>query len=188
MLEDIGEEPRLAGFGVGDHRNVGDGEALFSGLDDGLHGVGKISNDVQAHGGQAGVSPEAGWGVLNLDASGALYNMAAKGLHGFFEEAEVVDGAGLAVTYNDVVGAVQDWLNEARNILLGVLVVTVSIDDNVGTQLKRLVKAFIKTRGQALVPAMADDVIGTELGGHGDGVVTGAVVDDERLDDVNAGY
>ena len=77
--------------------------------------------------------------------------------------------------------------DELRDVRAHVLVVGVGVDDDVGAELQARVEARLEAGGEALVVRQLDDVVDAVLARDLDRPVGRAVVDDEPLDDVDAG-
>ena len=96
------------------------------------------------------------------------------------------DQRGLAVADHDVGAAVQDRLDQARDIGAGILVVAVGVDDDVGAGLEAGVEPGAEGVGKAAVAGLGDDMIDAEGPRDLDRAVGRAVVDDQDLHLVDA--
>ena len=106
-------------------------------------------------------------------------------LEALLHEREVLDGHHVAVADDHVgVAARAIGRDEGGDVVGGVLVVGVGVDDHVGAELEAGVEAGLEGVGEALVVGELHDVVDAELPGDLDRAVGGAVVDDQPLDDV----
>ncbi len=71
--------------------------------------------------------------------------------------------------------------NKARDLVTGILVVGVGIDDDVGPQLQRRVDARGEGARQSLVGSEPDDVLNAQLPGNAARLVRRAVIDDQHF-------
>ena len=92
-----------------------------------------------------------------------------------------------AVAHDHVRLPGEDGSDEAWDLVAGVLVVGVGVDDDVGPQAQAGVEAGHEAGGQALAPREADDVVGPVRARHLRRPVGGAVIDHQHLHDVDAG-
>ena len=83
--------------------------------------------------------------------------------------------------------AFQDGRDQQRDIVSVVLVVCVGVDDDVGAALEAGANAEHEAPRKALVGGESDDVVHAQLLRDLAGPVTAAVVDDQPLDDIDAG-
>ena len=177
-----GEQARLARLGVRPDLDVVDGHEHLARLDDRLQRVGELGDHLHLQRGLAVVGAEARGGVGDGGARGAADHGAAQVLELLLERREVLDLAGLAVADDHVGAPGQDRLDQLLDVAAVVLVVGVGVDDHVGAELQAGVEAGLEAGGQALVVGQAHDVVHAVRAGHLDGVVGGAVVDDQPLD------
>ena len=96
----------------------------------------------------------------------------------------MLDRGGLPVGDDDVGLPSEEGRHEVRDALLGVLVVSVGVDDHVGAVGEGVVDAVAEGAGEPLGAAVADDVPYAHAAGDLGGAVRGAVVDHEDLDPV----
>jgi hypothetical protein len=93
----------------------------------------------------------------------------------------------VAVADADIGLAVQQRRQQLRDVGGGVLVVGVGVDDEIGAGLERGVDAGGESGGEPLVATQPDDVIDAAGTRHVRRPVARPVVDDQHLDDVDAG-
>ncbi len=98
----------------------------------------------------------------------------------------MVDGAHLPVADDHVGPPGQHRRDQVGDGIPGVLAVGVGVDDDVGPQPQAGVDARLEGAGQPQVLRVADDVVDTVGRGHFGRGVMAAVVDDQRLDAINA--
>ena len=96
----------------------------------------------------------------------------------------MLDRGGLPVGDDDVGLPGEEGRHEVRDALLGVLVVSVGVDDHVGAVGEGVVDAVAEGPGEPLGAAVAVDVPDAHVAGDLGGAVRGAVVDHEDLDPV----
>jgi hypothetical protein len=96
--------------------------------------------------------------------------------------------ADAAVPDHHVGLASENRRDQARDLLAGVLVVGVGVDDDVGAETQAGVEPGHEAVREPLPAREAHDVIGTVLARHLRGAVRGAVVDDEHLDPLDSGH
>ena len=99
----------------------------------------------------------------------------------------MLDRHDLAVADDHVGVAGDDRRDELRDVGAVVLVVGVGVDDDVGAELERRVEPGLEAGGEALVVRQPHDVVDAVLARDLDRAVGRAVVDDQPLDDVEAG-
>ncbi len=98
----------------------------------------------------------------------------------------MLDRRDVAVADDDVGLALEQGLEQRRNLVPGVLIVGVGVDDEVGAAFERGVDAGGERRRQALVAAQPDDVIDAGRARDIGRAVARSVVDDQDFDDVDA--
>ena len=181
------EQPRLAGLGVGADRDALDGQLLVAGLDDRLHAVAEPRDRVQQHERLAGVGAEAARRVRQVGPGRLVDDPAAHPLQQDLRAREVLDQVDLAVGDDDVGAPGQDGLDQVGDPVLGVLVVAVGVDHDVGAELERALHPVVEGAPEPAVAGVPHEVRDAVLLGHLDGAVRGAVVDDQYEDLVDAG-
>ena len=93
----------------------------------------------------------------------------------------------VAVADDDVGLAAKKRRDERRNVLADVLIVAVGIDDEVGAELQAGVDARHERGREPARPPKRHDVIHAQRPRHFRRLVSRPIVDDEHLDDVDAG-
>ena len=171
VLEDVREQTRFARLRVGLDGNTRDTQALVSGLNDRLHAVAELSDDVQSDEGLARVRSEAARRVGQVGLGGEVHHTATHPLHDLFETREMRDRLGLPVPDDDVRLTSQDGLNQVGDSLLRVLVVAVGVDDNVRAVLEGVVDTVAERPGEAHVAGVEDEVLDPQLPCYLDGSV-----------------
>ena len=74
---------------------------------------------------------------------------------------------------------------ESGNFMTAVLIVSVGIDDDIGTELQACINAGSEGPRKTLVAFMANDVVGPALAGNLGRTVGTAIVDDEDFNDID---
>src|SRR5688572_7352019 len=93
---------------------------------------------------------------------------------------------GLSISNNHIGLALNNWLHKIADVFTGILVIAVSINNNIGTQRQRGMHAIVETARQALFAGVVHKVFDAQLFGYGDGVVGAAIVDDQYFYAINA--
>lgn len=96
------------------------------------------------------------------------------------------DRAGHAVADDDVGAAVEDRLDQARDIGALVLIVAVGIDDDVGAEPQAGVEPDAEGARQALVVLVDENMIDAKLPRHLDRAVRRSIADDEDFHVIDA--
>ena len=81
------------------------------------------------------------------------------------------DRVDVAVTHHHLGPAVEDWLDQQRDVGAGVLVVGVRVDDDVGSQLQTSIHPGLESGRKPAVIRQLDDVIDSVPDRHIDGAV-----------------
>ena len=157
------EQARLAGLLVGADGDVGHRHQALARLDERLERVGELRHDGQRQRRLAVVGPEARGGVGHRRVGGPPQHPAAQPLEPLLGEREVLDAHHVAVADHHVGLVPQDGRHQRRDVVGGVLVVGVGVDDDVGAQLEPGVEAGLERGGQALVVGEPDDVVDAQL-------------------------
>ncbi len=97
------------------------------------------------------------------------------------------NGVRLAVADDHIGLTAQDGRNKAGDLVAGVLVVAIGIDDYIRAQPETGVESGLEDGGQPPVGRVAHDVRHAEVLRHRHRIVGTAVVDDEGVDAVDAG-
>jgi hypothetical protein len=92
-----------------------------------------------------------------------------------------------AITDDDIGLPGQDRRHQLADILAAILVIGVSVDDDVRAGCQRRIQAGGEGGRQPSVAPVAHDVVNTQLSCYLDGAIRAAVVDDQVLDRVQAG-
>ena len=163
MLEHVGEQAGFTRLGVGVDLDRRDRERLVARLDDRLHRVAELRDDVEAVQRISRVGAEARCGVGQLGPGCTVHHPRAKALHHLLESGEVLDGVGLAVANDDVSAAGKDRRNEVGDARLRVLVVTIGVDDDVGAMSESKVHPVTERPCETHAGGVRDHVMDPEL-------------------------
>lgn len=187
IREDAVEEARLARARVGRHLDVRDGHAALARVDDRLERVGELRDDGHALRGLARVGAEAARRVGHGRVGDLAHDPAAEPLEELAGRGHLRERLDVAIADADVGLAGDERGEQLRDVGAVVLVVGVGVDDEVGAVGERRVDAGDEGGRESFVAAEAHDVVDARTARHVGGAVAGAVVDDQRLDDVDAG-
>jgi len=91
-----------------------------------------------------------------------------------------------AVADDDVGFSREDGPDQIRDTFLGVLVVAIGVDHDVRALAERIVNAVAERSRQTHVGGVPEDVCHTVLAGHLDSAISGAIIDDENFDLIDA--
>ena len=94
-----------------------------------------------------------------------------------------VDGA---FANNDIGRTVKDGADQLFDVIAAVLVIGISVDDDVSAIPQTGVKACHKAFGKAFVAAEVYDIVDAPASGDLYGIIFTAVIDDEVFDGINA--
>src|SRR5688500_7403102 len=94
----------------------------------------------------------------------------------------------LAVTDHHIGLTLEDRGYKIGDAVLGILVVAVGVDDDIGPQAKTRIKPTLKGSGQALIAVVPHDVVHAKLARDLYGAVGRAVVYNESFEHVDARY
>ncbi len=88
---------------------------------------------------------------------------------------------GLTITDYNIRLAFQYWSNQLGNILPSVLIVTVCVHDNVGSETEACIQAQKECLRQSFVLSVSHDVIDSDLFGNFHGSVRRSVINNQDL-------
>ena len=180
------KQPRLARLGVRPDRDVVDRDEQLARLDDRLERVRELRDDDELDRGLAVVGAKAGGRVGDLGRRGLAHDPRAELLQHLLQRREVLDVVDLAVADDHVGAALHDRRDELGDVVAGVLVVAVGVDDDVGAELQARVEAGLEARREALVVRQPDDVVDAAGARDLDRPVARPVVDDQPFDRVES--
>ena len=100
----------------------------------------------------------------------------------------MLDSVGLPIADDNLRFTIQDGFAEFWNIHAGILIVTISIDDDVSAELQTCVNTGSEGDGKALVALVMNDIVGTALAGYLDGSIGAAVINDQDFYAINPLY
>ena len=144
-----------------------DVQALVARLDDRLHAVAEAGDHVEPHQALARVGAEPAGCVGELGAGRTVDHAAAELLQRLLSGREVLDQVrpdGRRSRCRPSPSTI--GLDKIGDAFLGVLVVAVGVDDDVGAELQRVVDAVLERAGQALVAGVPDEVRDPERSGR----------------------
>jgi len=167
---------------------MGYSHLFIPGLDQHFYGVAEGGNDVQADGRLPGNSPETAHSIGDLHSAQLADNAAAEPLQDFFQRREMGNLQSLPITYNYLGLMVKDRLYQLGNVLAGILVVAVRIDDDVGAKAQTFVQADPESPCQALVGGITENMINPQFFSDLNSSVVAAVIDDQDFHRIYPGY
>ena len=166
--------------------DVRDCELFFPCLDDRLERIGVVGNEVQTLRRLARKSAEATRRVGNVGPRDLPHDPASQRLKPLLGEREMFHARHLPVAHHHVGLTAQYRPNERRNRRTRILVVAVSIDDDVRPQLERRVDPGLERRRQPPTPRRTYDVIHTVLPRNLRRSVRRSIVEQQNLNLVDA--
>ena len=98
----------------------------------------------------------------------------------------MLDGVNVATANYQVGFSLQDRAYESRDVFSKVLIVGVSIYDDVGAQFQASIETRFEGRAKTLVVNKLDNMVDSQFPSPLDGLIRGSIVDDEHLDLVDS--
>ena len=157
-------------------------------LNDGFQGIGVLIHHVQAQSGIPGIGTESAWCIWNIRLRSHPYHPAAQVLEFFLLPGKMFGLINRPFPNDNVCFLLQNRTHQLLNVRTAVLIVRISVDNDVCTQMQAGIQSCHKTTCQSFVSLKRYNVMESEFPGTLHGVVLAAIVDDQILNGINALY
>ncbi len=105
--------------------------------------------------------------------------MISESLKKFFKCREVRVGSGASIAYNHLCFAIKNRLDQFRYLVARILIISVSIDDDICAEHETMHDAMMKSSSQTTISLELNDMMDTELTSYFYSPVCTSIVDDE---------
>ena len=158
-----------------------DGEPSFARLNQVFDGVGKFASDVQTQRRFFGIRPKTAWRIGNIGFRGCPHHPTTEALQHFLLARKVIHRRRLAVANYNIGLPSHNRLYQIGNGCTRILMIAISVDNNIRAQLQGCINAGLKRRWQSAPSTMPHNVVNTHVSRYLDRAICRAIINHQRF-------